>query len=197
MLAGIGFGSLEVVLDKGQEDDWFGSHLITTFIVLCVLALVALVFWEIRQIRNKHKPILDLTMFRNQTFAISFVLMFVLGFTLFGTTVLIPQFAQTIMGYTAEQAGLVISPGGVMVMLMMPLVGFLAGRVDPRYMVAFGFAMLSAALAHMHSLDALSSYSYLAWLRIFQAAGLAFLFVPINMLSYTDVPREKTMTCPA
>jgi DHA2 family multidrug resistance protein len=117
--------------------------------------------------------------------------MFVLGFVLFGTTVLIPQFAQTIMGYTAERAGLVISPGGVMVMIMMPLVGFLVGRVDARYLVAFGFAMLSAALARMHSLDALASYSYLAWLRVFQAAGLAFLFVPINTLSYTDVPLEK------
>jgi MFS transporter, DHA2 family, multidrug resistance protein len=190
-LLALGFGSLEFILDKGQEDDWFGSRLITTFVVLCVTALAALIIWEIRQIRRKHKPILDLTMFRNRTFAISFVLMFVLGFTLFGTTVLIPQFAQTIMGYTAEQAGLVISPGGVMVMLLMPLVGFLAGRVDPRYLVAFGFAMLSAALARMHSLDALSSYSYLAWLRVFQASGLAFLFVPINMLSYTDVPREK------
>jgi MFS transporter, DHA2 family, multidrug resistance protein len=190
-LLALGFGSLEFILDKGQEDDWFGSHIITTFVALCVIALTALIFWEIRQIRRKHKPILDLTMFRNRTFAISFVLMFVLGFTLFGTTVLIPQFAQTIMGYTAEQAGLVISPGGVMVMLMMPLVGFLAGRVDPRYLVAFGFAMLSAALARMHTLDALSSYSYLAWLRVFQAAGLAFLFVPINMLSYTDIPREK------
>ncbi|MFY9940195.1 MAG: DHA2 family efflux MFS transporter permease subunit [Silvibacterium sp.] len=190
-LLALGFGSLEFILDKGQEDDWFGSHIISIFTALCVFGLVALIFWEIRQIRNKHKPILDLTMFRNRTFGISFVLMFVLGFTLFGTTVLIPQFAQTIMGYTAEQAGLVISPGGVMVMLLMPLVGFLAGRMDPRYMVAFGFAMLSAALARMHSLDALSSYSYLAWLRIFQASGLAFLFVPINMLSYTDVPREK------
>jgi DHA2 family multidrug resistance protein len=190
-LLALGFGSLEFILDKGQEDDWFGSHIITTFVTLCVVGLAALVFWEIRQIRKKRKPILDLTMFRNRTFAISFVLMFVLGFTLFGTTVLIPQFAQSIMGYTAEQAGLVISPGGVMVMLLLPLVGFLAGRVDPRYLVAFGFATLSAALARMHSLDALSSYSYLAWLRVFQAAGLAFLFVPINMLSYTDVPREK------
>jgi len=190
-LLAIGFGSLQFILDKGQEDDWFGSHVITTFFVLCVTGLIALIFWEMRQIRRRHKPILDLTMFRNRTFAISFVLMFVLGFVLFGTTVLIPQFAQTIMGYTAEQAGLVISPGGVMVMLMMPLVGFLAGRVDPRYLVAYGFAMLSLALARMHSLDALASYSYLAWLRVFQASGLAFLFVPINMLSYTDVPLEK------
>ncbi|HEX3470072.1 MAG TPA: DHA2 family efflux MFS transporter permease subunit [Silvibacterium sp.] len=190
-LLALGFGSLQFILDKGQEDDWFGSHIITIFTVLCVIGLSTLIFWEMRQIRKKHKPILDLTMFRNRTFAISFVLMFVLGFVLFGTTVLIPQFAQTILGYTAEQAGLVISPGGVMVMLMMPLVGFLAGRVDPRYLVAYGFAMLSLALLRMHSMDALASYSYLAWLRVFQASGLAFLFVPINMLAYTDVPPEK------
>ena len=190
-LLALGFGSLQFVLDKGQEDDWFGSHVITTFFILCVISLLALILWELRQIRQKHRPILDLTMFRNRTFGNSFILMFVLGFVLFGTTVLIPQFAQTIMGYTAERAGLVISPGGVMVMIMMPLVGFLVGRVDARYLVAFGFAMLSAALARMHSLDALASYSYLAWLRVFQAAGLAFLFVPINTLSYTDVPLEK------
>ena len=190
-LLALGFGSLEFVLDKGQEDDWFGSHLITTFIVLCVTALTALIAWEIRQIRKKHKPILDLTLFRNRTFAISFVLMFVLGFVLFGTTVLIPQFAQSILGYTAERAGLVISPGGVMVLLLMPLVGFLVGRVDPRYLIAFGFTAMSAALATMHTIDALTSYSYLAWMRIFQAAGLAFLFVPINTLSYTDIPRGK------
>ena len=190
-LLAIGFGSLQFILDKGQEDDWFGSHIITTFFALCLAGLVTLVIWEVRQIRRNHKPILDLTMFRNRTFAISFVLMFVLGFVLFGTTVLIPQFAQTIMGYTAERAGLVISPGGVAVMALMPLVGFLAGRVDPRWLVPFGFALLSTALVHMHSLDALASYSYLAWLRVFQASGLAFLFVPINMLSYTDVPIEK------
>ncbi|MBV8673454.1 MAG: DHA2 family efflux MFS transporter permease subunit [Acidobacteriaceae bacterium] len=190
-LLALGFGSLQFVLDKGQEDDWFGSARIRIFTALCVIGLVGLVPWSMHQIRARHKPILELNMFRNRTFAVSFVLMFVLGFVLFGTTVLIPQFAQTIMGYTAERAGLVISPGGVTVMVLMPLVGFLAGRVDPRYMVAFGFAMLSAALMKMHSLDALASYSYLAWLRVFQAAGIAFLFVPINMLSYTDVPREK------
>ncbi len=190
-LLAIGFGSLEFILDKGQEDDWFGSHIITTFFALCVVGLIALIFWEVRQIRRGHKPILDLTMFRNRTFAISFVLMFVLGFTLFGTTVLIPQFVQVVMGYTAERAGLVISPGGLTVMLLMPLVGFLVGRIDPRYMIAFGFALLSASLARMHTMDALASYSYIAWLRVFQASGLAFLFVPINTLSYTDVPREK------
>jgi MFS transporter, DHA2 family, multidrug resistance protein len=190
-LLAIGFGSLQFVLDKGQEDDWFGSRLITVFSSLCVISLIGLIFWEIREIQNKRRPILDLTMFRNRTFGISFVFMFVLGFALFGTTVLIPQFAQTLLGYTAEQAGLAISPGGLTVMLLMPLVGFLVGRVDPRYLIAYGFASMAAALAFMHTLNLGVSYQYIALLRVLQASGLAFLFVPINTISYTDVPREK------
>lgn len=190
-LLAVGFGALEFVLDKGQEDDWFGSRLITTFTILCVAALATLLIWEIVQIRKGHKPILDLTLFRNRTFAISFCLMFVLGFALFGTTVLIPQFVQSLLGYTAERAGLVISPGGLTVMALMPLVGFLVGRVDPRYLIVYGFTSLAAALAFMHTLDLQASYSYIAMLRVFQASGLAFLFVPINTISYTDIPRGK------
>ncbi len=190
-LLALGFGSLEFVLDKGQEDDWFGSRLITVFITLCAASLIALIFWEIRQIQRKHRPILDLTLFRNRTFGISFLLMFVLGFALFGTTVLIPQFTQTLLGYTAERAGMAISPGGFTVMLLMPLVGFLVGRVDPRYLIAYGFASTAAALAYMHTLNLGVSYDYIALLRVLQASGLAFLFVPINTISYTDIPREK------
>ena len=190
-LLALGFGSLEFVLDKGQEDDWFGSRLITFFIALCATCLITLIFWEIRQIQKKHRPILDLTLFRNRTFGISFLLMFVLGFALYGTTVLIPQFTQTLLGYTAEQAGLAISPGGFTVMLLMPLVGFLVGRVDPRYLIAYGFASTAAALAFMHTLNLGVSYQYIALLRVLQASGLAFLFVPINTISYTDIPREK------
>ncbi len=190
-LLGLGFGSLEFVMDKGQEDDWFGSRTITIFIALCTISLVTLVLYELRQIRNKGKPILDLTLFKNRTFATSFGLMFTLGFALFGTTVLIPQFVQTLLGYTAERAGLVISPGGFAIMALMPLVGFLISRVDPRYLIAFGFAVTCIALCFMHTLNLNVSYGYIAWLRVFQAAGLAFLFVPINTLSYTDIPREK------
>ncbi|HKF48664.1 MAG TPA: DHA2 family efflux MFS transporter permease subunit [Terracidiphilus sp.] len=190
-LLALGFGSLEFVMDKGQEDDWFGSRLITTFVFLCIFSLVTLFFWEMAQIRRSHRPILDLTMFKNRNFAVSFVLMFTLGVVLFGTTVMIPQFVQTLLGYTAERAGLVISPGGIAVMLMMPIVGFLVSRVDPRWMIVFGFAMCSAALFTMLTLDLDVSYSYIAWLRVFQAAGLAFLFIPINTLSYNGIPMTK------
>jgi DHA2 family multidrug resistance protein len=190
-LLALGFGSLEFILDKGQEDDWFGSRLISTFTFLCVASLVTLIVWELVQIRRKHRPILDLTLFKQRNFAMSFVLMFVLGFVLFGTTVMIPQFVQTLLGYTAERAGLVISPGGVAVMLMMPVVGFLVSRVDPRWMIVYGFSMTAAALFTMLNLNLGVSYGYVAWLRVFQASGLAFLFIPINTLSYTGIPMTK------
>ena len=99
-LLATGFGSLEFVLDKGQEDDWFGSHVIAFFVVFCIASLVTLIFWELYQLKVGNRPILNLTLFKRKTFAIPFVLMFVLGFTLYGTTVLIPQFVQTLLGYT-------------------------------------------------------------------------------------------------
>ena len=111
-LLALGFGSLEFILDKGQEDDWFGSHIITAFIIICVTSLVVLILWELYQLKLENRPILNLTLFRRKTFSIPFVLMFVLGFTLYGTTVLIPQMVQTLLGYTAELAGFVISRAG-------------------------------------------------------------------------------------
>ena len=186
-----GFGSLDVILDKGQEDDWFGSRVITFFILLCVTSLVTLVFWELYQLRVKNRPILNLTLFRRKTFSISFILMFVLGFTLYGTTVLIPQFVQTLLGYTAELAGLVISPGGLCIVCCMPIVGFLIGKLDPRWMICFGFATQAIAMVLMHQFSLDSNFRYIMWVRVFQSSGLAFLFIPINTISYTGVARAE------
>ncbi len=186
-----GFGSLEFILDKGQEDDWFGSRTISFFIVLCVASLITLVFWELYQLRVKNRPILNLTLFRRKTFSISFVLMFVLGFTLYGTTVLIPQFVQTLLGYTAELAGLVISPGGLCIVFCMPIVGVLIGKLDPRWMIGFGFTIQALSMILMHQLSLGSSFKYIMWVRVFQASGLAFLFIPINTISYTGVARAE------
>jgi DHA2 family multidrug resistance protein len=190
-LLAIGFGSLEFVLDKGQEDDWFGSRIITFFIIACVSALVTLVFWELRQLRKGHRPILNLTLFKRKIFAISFLFMFVLGFALYGTTVLIPQFVQSLLGYTAELAGFAMSPGGLMTMIMMPVVGLLIGKIDARYLMGFGFGIVGIALLAMHHMDLYSSYSSIALLRVFQASGLAFLFIPINTIAYTGVPQTQ------
>jgi DHA2 family multidrug resistance protein len=190
-LLATGFGSLEFILDKGQEDDWFSSNAITFFTALCVVSLVVLILWELYQLKIGKRPILNLTLFKRKTFAIPFVLMFVLGFTLYGTTVLIPQMVQTLLGYTAELAGFVISPGGVCIMLCMPIVGIMIGKVDPRYMIAYGFMTLGISMYLMHNLSLDSSFTHIMWVRVYQASGLAFLFIPINTISYTGVKRSE------
>ncbi len=190
-LLGLTFGSLEFILDKGQEDDWFGSHLITFFIVVCVCAFVGLIVWELLQLKRGNRPILNLTLFQRRSFAISFALMFVLGFSLYGTTILIPQFVQTLLGYTAELAGLVLSPAGFMMMAMMPIVGLLSSRVDPRLLIGFGFTMLTLSLVNMARINLGVSYGELVEMRLFQASGLAFLFIPINTIAYVGVKQTE------
>jgi DHA2 family multidrug resistance protein len=191
VLLATGFGSLEFILDKGQEDDWFGSNIIIFFTALCVASLVTLIFWELYQLKINKRPILNLTLFKRRTFAIPFMLMFVLGFSLYATTVLIPQYVQTLLGYTAELAGFVISPGGICIMMMMPIVGIMISKVDPRLMIGFGFTILASSLCLMTTLNLTSSFKYIMWVRIFQSSGLAFLFIPINTISYTGVKRTE------
>jgi len=191
-LLGLTFGSLEFVLDKGQEDDWFSSRLIVFFVTMCVVAFVTMIWWELKQLREGHRPILNLTLFTRRQFAISFILMFVLGFSLYGTTVLIPQFVQTLMGYTAELAGKVLSPAGFMMMAMMPVVGFLSGKIDPRKLIGYGFFMLTISLLWMTNLNLQLSYGQLVIMRMFQASGLAFLFIPINTIAYIGVKQTES-----
>jgi MFS transporter, DHA2 family, multidrug resistance protein len=192
VLLGMTFGSLEFVLDKGQEDDWFSSHIITFFAVLMVVAFVVMIWWELRQLRVGHRPILNLTLFKRRSFSISFTLMFVLGFALYGTTILIPQFTQTLLGYTAELSGKVLSPAGLMMMAMMPVVGFLVGRVDPRKLIGYGFFMLTIALLYMGKMNLGLSYGELVFMRCFQASGLAFLFIPINTIAYIGIKQGES-----
>ena len=188
-----GFGSLEFILDKGQEDDWFGSHVITFFIMLCAASLIVAYLLGALPAQNRISvPILNLTLFKRKTFSIPFVLMFVLGFSLYGTTVLIPQMVQTLLGYTAELAGFVISPGGVCIMLCMPIVGILIGKVDPRWLICWGFFNLGCSMVLMHTLSLrVELCKYIMWVRVYQASGLAFLFIPINTISYTGVARNQ------
>jgi DHA2 family multidrug resistance protein len=190
-LLALTFGSLEFLLDKGQEDDWFGSKLIIFFAVVMVVAFVTMIWWELKQLGEGKRPILNLTLFKRRQFAISFILMFVLGFALYGTTILIPQFVQTLLGYTAELAGLVLSPAGFMMMAMMPIVGFLSGKIDPRKLIGYGFFMLTISLMYMAQLNLGLSYGQLVFMRIFQASGLAFLFIPINTIAYVGVKQSE------
>jgi len=183
----IGLGCLQVVLDKGQRDDWFESHFILTLSIVAAASLIFVVWWEWR-----HKdPIIDLHLFKERTFAVSNLLMFMLGFALLGSTLLLPLFLQTLMGYTAELSGMALSPGGFAIMVLMPLVGFLLSRYDARYLLIFGLSMLSFSLYHMTSFNLGIDFKTAALARVLQAVGLAFLFVPINTAAYAYLPREK------
>jgi DHA2 family multidrug resistance protein len=187
-LLALGLGTLEVVLDKGQEDDWFQSSFITGFSVTAVVALVSFVIWELRQ---KH-PIVEVNLFRNRNFVFSNIMMLTLGISLYGSTVLLPQFLQLLMGYSAQQAGMALSPGGFVVMALMPLVGTLVSRVDSRYLIGFGFIVLSSSMLYMsHNLYPGIDFRTAVELRAFQSAGLAFLFVPINTLIFAGMPPQK------
>jgi DHA2 family multidrug resistance protein len=184
----VGVGCLQVMLDKGQEDDWFSSPFIVTMAILAAITLVAFIFVEVRH----SNPVLDMKLLRQRNFATAVFMMFVLGIVLYGTTVLIPQFLQTLMGYDAQTAGQALSLGAVVLIFMMPLVGQLVTRVDPRMMVAFGFVATSFALFHMTSLNLQIDFRTAAWMRIFQTFGLAFIFIPINTLSYVGMPPNKS-----
>ncbi len=186
-LVALGLGCLQVVLDKGQRDDWFESHFITVLAAIAAISLLFVIWWEWR-----HKdPIIDLHLFKERTFAVSNLLMFMLGFALLGSTLLLPLFLQTLMGYTAQLSGMALSPGGFAIMVLMPLVGFLLSKYDARYLLVFGLSMLSFSLFHMTRFDLGIDFRTAALARVLQAVGLAFLFVPINTAAYSYLPRNK------
>ena len=186
-LVAVAFGSLQVILDKGQQHDWFASPFIVVFTLAMVIAMASMVVWE----WVHPNPVVNFRLFKNRNFAASATLMFTLGATLYGTTVLIPQFAQTLMGYNAERAGLLLSPGALVTMAMMPLVGFLVSRVPAKFLIALGFGMLSLALWRMTTLNLNLDPKHLTLFRVYQASALAFLFVPINIVAYIGISREQ------
>lgn len=183
----LGIGFLQVVLDKGQEDDWFSSGFIAGSAAISALALISVVIWEL----SREDPIVDLGLLGNRNFAIANILMFMLGFVLLGSTTLLPQYVQELLGYTAVDAGLVISPGGFAMLILMPVVGRMMGKVDARYMIAFGLAVCSLALYAMTAVDLTVDFWSIAIYRLFQSAGLAFLFIPINAVAYVGIPQAK------
>jgi len=184
----LGIGSLQVLLDRGQEDDWFGSHFITTLVAVATVCLIALVIWECFQ----KAPIIDIRLFKNFNFASSNLMMFMLGVMLFSSLVLMPQFLQTLVGYTSELAGLALSAGGLVLLIEMPVMGQLTTKVQARYLIAFGWLSLSLAMLYSTKrLDLQISFNAAAGLRIVQVIGLGFLFVPITLAAYIGIAPEK------
>ncbi len=184
----LGIGALQVLLDKGQEDDWFGSRFITTLVVVATVCLISLVVWEWFQ----KAPIIDVHMFKNFNFASSSLMMFALGILLFSSLVLMPQFLQTLAGYTSELAGLALSAGGLVLLIEMPIIGQLTTKLQVRYLIAFGWLALSIAMYYSTKrIDLQISFHAAVWLRIAQVIGLGFLFVPITLAAYVGISPEK------
>jgi DHA2 family multidrug resistance protein len=187
-LISLGLGSMQIILDKGQREDWLSSNFIRVFFAMMVFGLIAGIFWELRE----KEPVVDLRMLKNRNFAISTVTMFFLGFVLYSTTVLIPQLLQQLLGYTAQLAGMALSPGGAVIMCMMPVVGILVSKVDTRILITFGCVVCAMALFVMAGWDLGLDYRHAVTARMLQSFGLAFLFIPINVAAFAYVPKEKT-----
>jgi len=156
--------------------------------VIAAAALVAMVFWELRQ----KAPVIDLHLLKNRNFALSTAIMFMLGATLYGSTVLLPLLLQTLMGYTAMQSGMVISPGGFAVVILMPFIGFLLSRYEARWLIVVGILLCASGLFHMSHFNLQIDFRTALIARTIQASGLAFLFVPINTAAFYFIRREKT-----
>lgn len=188
-LLAIGIAALQVVLDKGQEDDWFGSHFIVWLSITAVFCMTALIIWEWRQ----EEPIVDIRLFKNLNFATSNLMMLMVGIVLYASNVLVPQLLQTQMGYTAELAGLVLSGGAIFLLAALPIVGKLLNKYPAKYLVCFGWLCLGMAMLVSTKLtDLQMSFSSAAVLRIYQNAPIAFLFIPVTLVAYVGLPTDKS-----
>ncbi|HWA11054.1 MAG TPA: DHA2 family efflux MFS transporter permease subunit [Opitutaceae bacterium] len=186
-LVALGLGALQLVLDKGQEDDWFASPFVLGATLVSGLSLLALVAWEL----VCPDPIIDLRLMRNRNFSSSLAVMFVTGFILIGTTQVIPRFLQEMMGYSATQAGMALTAGGAATLLLMPIVGGALRKAQPKYLIALGLTIEALACYHLRGFNLQITFGHAAAARVLQAVGLPFLFVPISAVAYAGLPPEK------
>jgi len=186
-LLSVGLGFLQVVLDKGEREDWFGSNFIIGCAVVAVVGLLGAFLWELSQ----KDPAVDFHLLKERNFLIATMTMFMLGVVLYGSTALLPIFLQTLLGYTALLSGLVLSPGGILVVILLPVVGKLLTHIESRWLVVFGLAVLSLSLFHMATFNLEVDFRTAMTARIYQSAGMAFLFVPINVMAFYFIPKEK------
>jgi DHA2 family multidrug resistance protein len=188
VLIAVTLGSLEVVLDRGQLDDWFKSGTIITFSVIAVAAFVAFVPWEI----NQEEPIVELRLLFHRQFGMAFLVMLMIGAILFGSNQIMPQLLQTTFPYTATLSGLAMMPGGLAMLVVMPVAGQVSSRFQPKYLMVLGLAGIAVSMWYSTSLTPDASFDYFGWVRVYQTIGLPFLFIPINTVAYDGLPRNKT-----
>jgi len=187
LLVAIGFGCLEVVLDKGEREDWLQSSFIVAFLVTAIGALVAGVVWELK----RKDPVVDLTLLKERNFALASGLYFIVFFILFASTLLVPLMLQSLFGYTATDAGMVLSPGAMVIVVLVPLVVMIMKRLQPRWMMGLGLMVCAFASFSMTQLNLNGDYSSFVIPRMVLGLGFAFLFIPLNLTAYSYLPLEK------
>jgi DHA2 family multidrug resistance protein len=183
-LISLGLGCLQVLVDKGEDWDWLGSPIIRTLAVLSFLGIGGAIVWLL----TAKKPIVNLDIFKDKNFALGCLFIGAMGAILYASSVLIPQFAQTELGYTATVSGLILSPGGIVVIVLIPIVGQLMTRIQTRYIVMFGFFLMGCALFYSGGLVSYIDFKTLVYMRSAQTAALGFLFVPISQIAYLTLP---------
>jgi DHA2 family multidrug resistance protein len=188
VLVALFLGCLEIVLDKGQQDDWFQSDFIISFALISAVSFALFMPWE----WARKDPIVDVRLLFTRQFGTAFLVMLSVGAILFGSTQILPQLLQTGFGYTAYLSGLALMPGGLAMLLLMPAAGAVSNWVQPKYLIAAGMAVIAVAMWHMTSISADAPFSYFAWARVYQMIGLPMLFIPINTAAYADLPPQKT-----
>jgi len=181
-------GALEVVLDRSLEDDWFSSPFIVTFAVICAVAFVLMIPWEL----TRRNPMIDLRMVASRQFGACFLVMLATGAILLATTQFLPQLVQQDFGYTATWAGLVLSPGGVVTMVMMFVVGRVAAKVQPKYLIIAGAVLIALSMYSMTNVYGDLGFWFMARSRMLLGVGLPLIFVPIMAASYDGIPPSKT-----
>jgi DHA2 family multidrug resistance protein len=186
-LLAVGIGALQFVLDKGQEDDWFSSRLILLLAVVAVVAIVWLIIHEWRS----DDPVVDLHVFRERSYAVGVLLMTVVGFVLYGSLVLLPVMLQTLLGYPPMQAGIAMAPRGMGSFLMMPVVGILTGRFDPRKLLAMGLAIGGITMWWLGHLNLQAGYWDVFWPQFIQGTAMALLFVPLTTVTMDSIKPER------
>jgi DHA2 family multidrug resistance protein len=188
ILVAVGFGCLEVVLDTGQEHDWFGSTLVTSCAVIGGAALLGMIVWELCFAED---PVVELQLLKDRNFLLSCLLYFSMGFSLFGTTVLLPQMFQQLFGYTATQAGKILSPGALMIVILAPFVARSLKVVQAKWMAFGGFVIILFSVWQMLHFDFDSPFRQAVVARMTQGVGMAMMFVSITQIAYSYLPKSK------
>ncbi|MGN6388094.1 MAG: DHA2 family efflux MFS transporter permease subunit [Burkholderiaceae bacterium] len=186
-LVALTFGSLQVVLDRFEQDDGFSSLMIVMFATVCVFSAASLIWWE----RQHPQPVFDVKLFKVRSFAGANIVMFIAGFTLFSTTQLIPQLAQELLGYDVLNAGKTLALGGLASAAVMPFAGIVASRVQPKWLIGSALVATGFALIHTANLSLQMSFGTLALARALQAVPLPFLFVSLTSAAYVGIPPNK------